>query len=471
MAAAQEPTNTETQPLEPRFLEALNQVISSLPKDEAIVGSVRKRLESIWMKPRLEDISIVLNRDSTISIGEAREMIFFPNSSNAKDYCTLIKPPTDDTGGTDNPQVKVQIEFLTILYLLHIPHGSWPHFIEGFILSGGLDALSMSFTHPNLYLRGQAVDAFLQITSSKSFDWWAPISISASGKQHSSRSQVALHLKLLELSKSEYFIPGLQVNADAAQSWPGGPTQCLQLLAFWLSWCRTMYTIGQSLQLSRSLLASIQEWGESRSDVNAALSKAYEDIDTTIVPPELIEFRSRMYNDFSREVPIEGPEFNNAGVRCPMVKGLVFLPDSDKFTKYLEPVIELGDNGSFDLSDTPTPPSSSSSSLSSSSMPPIPPESKFIQPVGRDFSCIVTATPQESARERGNKAFAAEDLETALSAYNEALEQMTEVSEGRELAVVQCNRATVFLGLSKRLEDGNLLCFLCTNILITFLIS
>lgn len=127
---------TQTRVFEPRFVEVLNKVISSLPNDENVVSSIRKRLESIWTKPRVEDISTCLDlTNETITIEDAREMIFFPTSQNADQYCELIKPPL--TGSDkEHPKFKVQIEFLTILYLHHIPHGNWTTFIQPFVLAG-----------------------------------------------------------------------------------------------------------------------------------------------------------------------------------------------------------------------------------------------------------------------------------------------------------------------------------------------
>lgn len=135
MASMIDAQEEHTRVFEPRFVEVLNKVISSLPKDENITSSIRKRLETIWSNPRVEDMSACLGSPDTITVEDAREMMFFPTSQHADQYCELIKPPR---AGTDKegPQVKVQIEFLTILYLHHIPHGDWAVFIQPFILAG-----------------------------------------------------------------------------------------------------------------------------------------------------------------------------------------------------------------------------------------------------------------------------------------------------------------------------------------------
>jgi hypothetical protein len=134
MAEQQASEENHSQVLEPRFVEVLSKVISSLPKDETITSSIRKRLEAIWISPRVKDMSSRLGCDE-MSIEEARNLMFFPSVPHAKHYCELIKPAPVDAA-KDHPQIKLQIEFLTLLYLHHIPHGDWSTFIQPFVLAG-----------------------------------------------------------------------------------------------------------------------------------------------------------------------------------------------------------------------------------------------------------------------------------------------------------------------------------------------
>lgn len=59
-----------------------------------------------------------------------------------------------------------QVEHMTLLYLHHIPHTLWCDFGEAFILNGGLNALAHVLSSDNLYIRGQAMDALLQVGTS-----------------------------------------------------------------------------------------------------------------------------------------------------------------------------------------------------------------------------------------------------------------------------------------------------------------
>ena len=80
--------------------------------------------------------------------------------------------------------------------------------------------------HPNLFLRGQAVDAMhqlsggdLQAKASKTegFDWWDTISSTSSTES----AAMALHAKMLALRECEDWLPGLVANAEPSNSYPG----------------------------------------------------------------------------------------------------------------------------------------------------------------------------------------------------------------------------------------------------------
>ena len=80
----------------------------------------------------------------------------------------------------------------------------------------------------NAYLRSQAIDSFMQITSGAHFDWFA--------KPKSGEEKV--FLRMLELNKTP-FIHNL-LNCYESE-FPGESFFCLQILGMWLSWVRLHY--------------------------------------------------------------------------------------------------------------------------------------------------------------------------------------------------------------------------------------
>ena len=142
-----------------------------------------------------------------------------------------------------------------------------------------------------------------------SFDWWRGAAVAGGGGPRGGGLDLErqLHGRLLGLRDCAGWLPGLLLNADAARSYPGGPGQCLQVLAFWLSWCRQLYAPGQRLRLCRSLLAALPEWGERLSPgpagAPAAAAAEVDSVDEAAeLPVEVLELRARMAADFGREV-------------------------------------------------------------------------------------------------------------------------------------------------------------------------
>lgn len=95
-----------------------------------------------------------------------------------------------------------------------------------YLPAGGLEALAGMLEHPNLYLRGQVVDALHQLSggdlqakaaSTGGFDWWD----TASSTSSTESSKMALHAKMLALRECEAWLPGLVANAEPSNSYPG----------------------------------------------------------------------------------------------------------------------------------------------------------------------------------------------------------------------------------------------------------
>lgn len=103
--------------------------------------------------------------------------------------------------------------------------------------------------HENLYERSQALEIFMSITDCDVYDWFAP---------PDGYSDRMMHQKLLSLANEPHFLNNLLVNR--IDSYPGGSFRALQILAFWLSWVRALYTKDQTLHLSTKLADSLHQW-------------------------------------------------------------------------------------------------------------------------------------------------------------------------------------------------------------------
>jgi hypothetical protein len=161
--------------------------------------------------------------------------------------------------------VRCQVTFLMALYLKHAK--GWA-FAKQFILAGGLRAMVDLVVHPNLHLRGQAMEALSALTSEELFPWHEP--------PRPNTSDVALHQRMLELAKSP-LIPNLTANFE--DTFPGGSHFALQLLAFYASWLRLRHCPGNVLRLSADLIGLLGRWQvkPDRTEEEKALAKALYD--------------------------------------------------------------------------------------------------------------------------------------------------------------------------------------------------
>jgi hypothetical protein len=137
-------------------------------------------------------------------------------------------------------------------------------FVQEFVLSGGLKCLVQLLADSNLYERSQALETILTITDCDVFDWFLP---PANHRLHSAHVVQQMHYQLLQLADDQNFLNFVVQNR--VNTYPGGSFRALQLLAFWLSWVRALYTEDQQLTLSNKLLREIQLWsvaGENSID-------------------------------------------------------------------------------------------------------------------------------------------------------------------------------------------------------------
>jgi hypothetical protein len=147
------------------------------------------------------------------------------------------------------------------------------------VLHDGLEHLCPLLNDANLYIRGQGLELFLSCTDADTFDWFAPAT---------SDMSKLLHRQLLNLTNVSTFLSNLVANRQG--SFPGGSGKALQLLAFWLSWTRALYTSNQQLKLSDKLLSELQLW---------SIKDPEEGTEEGRKPDEEADLAKTVYDDFS----------------------------------------------------------------------------------------------------------------------------------------------------------------------------
>jgi|AntRauTorckE5430_2_1112549.scaffolds.fasta_scaffold44644_2 hypothetical protein len=124
------------------FEALLARVSAALPEAQGIRASVVARLTKLWEDPKEGSLAGSLGQAAcSISADDARQAIFFPGPSWAARYPELLRSPPADAD-EKHPQFSVQIEFTTMLYLVHVPYSAWADFAEPFILAGTLALIS-----------------------------------------------------------------------------------------------------------------------------------------------------------------------------------------------------------------------------------------------------------------------------------------------------------------------------------------
>ena len=129
-----------------RFEQLTSRILSSLPADHGIADKVRTKLEKLWNTPKVAALEACVER--TLGEDGARDLMFCPSPEQAGLYATLLAEAPPDAP-PEHPQRSVQVEALTMLYLVHVPHGgTWDAFSRPFILAGGLEALATLLGSP-----------------------------------------------------------------------------------------------------------------------------------------------------------------------------------------------------------------------------------------------------------------------------------------------------------------------------------
>lgn len=269
---------------------ALGEIIQEFPQQ--IQDSLYEKFCEEYDSPMTSRLETVLRKRLTDA--EVRHLMFSPTPAQYRHYPALVSlRPAGADANQLWPQM-LQKQFMTLFYLKHARN--WDLVVE-FVLLDGLHVLADMFLHRDFQIRGQAIDAFVQITSNPSFDWFND-PVGYQGK--------VLHSKMIGLAGSP-FLRNLVQNVQlcdpkqTAQSeeestsrhqtrLPGGTHVLLQVLAFFLSWVRKFYTQPRNeLRLSRALLDLLRDWRDR----------------TQSQEPAELELARQVYDDFSRWPAIE----------------------------------------------------------------------------------------------------------------------------------------------------------------------
>ena len=260
-------------PRDARF-EAFLEVASppDLPPDMA--AQIRAGLARQYDAPPVEQTALVLRSNCTVD--RLRQMIYWPTEEDAELYPALIRSPPPGAPST-HPSARTQVTFLMATYLRHAKDR---RFAEAFVLAGGLASLVPLLVHPNLHLRGQAMETFVQFTDEALFPWHEP-------PRAQSSTDKAMHQRMLELAK-QALVPNLTANVvsrarkegdgenveNDAPTFPGGSGLALRAFAFFASYLRLRHCPGNVLRLSSELLAVLRSVADDASNARSADERA-----------------------------------------------------------------------------------------------------------------------------------------------------------------------------------------------------
>ncbi|EQC31395.1 hypothetical protein SDRG_10996 [Saprolegnia diclina VS20] len=279
----------------------LAHAIAPFPEElrEALVA----KFEAYYEAPATASVEEVLRKRLTDD--RARQLLFEPTAADGQWYAALVQGPPHGAPATHPCAITCQ-RYLAMMYLCHAQEWS---FASEFILHDGLVTLVSMFDHEDIHMRGQALDTFTQLTSNPAFDWF---------QQPTTSFEKALHHKMLLLPNSASIVQQLVSN----QATPELSFCALQILAFYMSWVRKLYTKGE-LRLSSALLASLETW-------------------TTSASPDEAELATNVFADFNRWPAADATaSLSLAGVEYPREMQLVQEASDAFMNKAFDRVLEL----------------------------------------------------------------------------------------------------------------------------------
>jgi len=263
----------------------VNAVVESTGGDQETALQLKKSLEAMYNKPPHKTVSKVVGQE--LGIEDMRRLLFAPTPSDMAVYCRVIRGASElqqkVQAGEEQPTAgKAATPFLSLLYLYH---SHVPEAAHGFVGVGGLLSLAHLVNAPNLYIRGQALEVFQNLTNT--IDWFADID------EADPLPMLSVHRQMLGLMQTP-FLPNLLSNVEIEVGNDSGslPFTSLRIAAFWLSWIRFTFCKNGTMHLSQSILQRLETFTTKKGAAQ-----------------EELELAGKVFTDFSsfEQAPSEGP--------------------------------------------------------------------------------------------------------------------------------------------------------------------
>ena len=264
-------------------LSLIDQEYAELPSGKDLAEKLKGKMIKTQESPPIAELEFLIQSAgcnlednngcmvSSLPVEVARSILFNPCESQIELYPLLLRRVIDDEACTEaelaqcTAASKIQPLLWALVYLVH--RKLWS-FLEVFVLSGGLIAVSEMIGDNNLYVRGQAIEIMLSITDCDVNDWF---------KKAGDNNTRLLHTRLLSCYKDDNFLKNLILNRT--HSYPGGSMRCLQILAFFLSWMRAEYSNNENIVLNNALLAVFYQWTRADSGDGESHSSSSNEIE------------------------------------------------------------------------------------------------------------------------------------------------------------------------------------------------
>ena len=398
--------------VDPRFESFLADATDPTTPDE-IQAQIRAGLARQYANPPVAQTERCLRRNLTPE--RCRALVYWPDEDDASLYPALLANPPPGAP-EDHPQFRCQVTYLMSLYLCHSKR--WA-FAKGFILAGGLRALVGMCAHPNLHLRGQAMETLGALTREELYPWHDPPAAGSS-------SDAALHARMLELARTP-LVPNLVLNYDAP--FPGASSLALRTLAFFASYLRLRHCPNNVLRLSDDLLATLTRWS-TRDDEHVS------DDERQLAKTLLEDFGK--FADVADAPTLNGPDAARAAAELAQRQGADVL-DVEVGVSNPEAARDADPDGAVVVADRTVVMTGSKSTINAADS----------SSNARDRLDPNDADTGDAHRRRGNDAFAQKRWSAAIEHYTRAIDAPVSYArlfdEAPRRAAYHANRAAAYL--------------------------
>ena len=398
--------------VDPRFESFLADATDPTTPDE-IQAQIRAGLARQYANPPVAQTERCLRQNLTPE--RCRALVYWPDEDDASLYPALLADPPPGAP-EDHPQFRCQVTYLMSLYLCHSKR--WA-FAKGFILAGGLRALVGMCAHPNLHLRGQAMETLGALTREELYPWHEPPVAGSS-------SDAALHARMLELARTP-LVPNLVLNYDAP--FPGASSLALRTLAFFASYLRLRHCPNNVLRLSDDLLATLTRWS-TRDDEHVS------DDERQLAKTLLEDFGK--FADVADAPTLNGPDAARAAAELAQRQGADVL-DVEVGVSNPEAARDADPDGAVVVADRTVVMTGSKSTINAADS----------SSNARDRLDPNDADTGDAHRRRGNDAFAQKRWSAAIEHYTRAIDAPVSYArlfdEAPRRAAYHANRAAAYL--------------------------